>query len=33
MVDYVAHFMIIWMLCKIAYTLDEILKEIKNDSH
>lgn len=29
MVDFVAHFMIIWMLCKIAYTLDEILKEIE----
>ena len=29
MVDFVAHFMIIWMLCKIAYTLNEILKEIK----
>lgn len=29
MVDFVAHFMIIWMLYIIAYTLDEILKEIK----
>lgn len=29
MVDFVAHFMIIWMLYAIAYTLNEILKEIK----